>query len=68
MFAGAAMLTPHSRSFRHTLQFARYRYGWLSKGFEQVGMRVPARLQAVMRRTRPDLVARHTRRRAARAA
>lgn len=68
MFAGAAMLTPHSRRFRHGLQFARYRYGWLSKGLDHVGTRVPGRVQKIVRRTRPDLVARHVRRRAARPA
>jgi len=67
VLAGTAMLSAHSRRFRHGVRYARYRYGWLSKSFEAVGTRAPESVQKVLRRTRPDTIVRHARRRAARA-
>lgn len=67
MFLGAAILTTRSRSFRNGVRYARYRYGWLSRGMETFSARAPKSVQRIVRRTRPDLVARHARRRAARA-
>lgn len=67
MLAGAAILTAHSRRFRNGARYARYRYGWLSRGIETVSARAPERLRKIVRRTRPDLIERHARRRATRA-
>lgn len=67
MLAGAAILTAHSRRFRHGIRYARHRYGWLSRGMETVSARAPERVQRIVRRTRPDLIDRHARRRASRA-
>lgn len=67
MLAGTAILSGHSRRFRHALQYARYRYGWLSNTVETVSRRAPEGVQKMVRRTRPDPVARHARRRAMRA-
>lgn len=67
VLAGTAILSVHSRRFRHSLQYARYRYGWLSRTFETVSSRAPTGVRRIVRRTRPDLVARHARRQAARA-
>lgn len=66
-FAGMAILSVHSRSFRHGMQYARHRYGWLSRGFESASARAPESVRRMIRRTRPDLIDRHARRRAARA-
>ncbi len=63
---GAAILTSHSRRFRHGLQYARYRYGWLSRSVETVAVRSPQSVRRMVRRTRPDLIERHARRQAAR--
>jgi hypothetical protein len=66
LLTGAAILTSHSRRFRHGLQYARYRYGWLSRSVETVAVRSPQSVRRMVRRTRPDLIERHVRRRAAR--
>lgn len=67
MLVGTAILSTHSRNFRHGLLFARHRYGWLSRSVETVETRAPERVRKIIRRTRPDLIERHARRRAARA-
>ena len=67
MLTGTAILTAHSRRFRHGVQFARHRYGWLSKSVETMGTRAPAGVRKALRRTRPALIERHARRRTARA-
>lgn len=67
MLTGTAILSVHSRRFRHGIQYARYRYGWLSRTVETVSVRAPNSVKRMVHRTRPDLVARYARRRAARA-
>lgn len=67
MLAGAAILTAHSRGFRHGARQLRHRYGWLSRGVDTVSARAPERVQKLVHRTRPDLIDRHARRRATRA-
>ena len=68
LLIGTAILSAHSRSFRHAVQYARHRYRWLSRSFETFGTRAPESVRKMVRRTRPDLIARHARRRAARPA
>ena len=63
MLIGAAILTAHSRRFRNGVRYARHRYGWLSRGMDSVSAKAPQRVQKIVRRTRPDLIERHTRRR-----
>jgi hypothetical protein len=67
MLVGTAILTAHSRTFRHSVQFARYRYGWLSRSVENMGQRLPGSVRRTIHRTRPDLIERLARRQAGRA-
>ena len=67
LVGGVAILTSQSRGFRNALRFARFRHAWLSRLLDLFSQRAPARLQRVMYRTRPDLVVRLERIRAARA-
>ena len=64
MLAGTAILSTHSRRFRHGVQYARHRYGWLSRTFETVSVRAPGSVKRMVHRTRPDLIERHARRHA----
>lgn len=67
LLAGSAILTGQSRGFRNGLRYVRFRYTWLSRLLEMFSERAPRRLQRVMYRTRPDLMVRLERIRAARA-
>ena len=67
LLGGGAMLTGHSRSFRHGVQFARYRYRWLSLSVERLQAYAPQSVRRTLYRTRPDLIERHQRMREGRA-
>lgn len=61
LLGGASILSAHSRNFRHGIQFARHRYGWLSRMVDLFADHAPESVRRSVRRTRPDLVARHRR-------
>jgi hypothetical protein len=63
---GAGILTHRSRRFRHMLRHARHRYGWLSRSVEHFAAYAPDGVRRTVRRTRPDLIERLARFRAAR--
>ena len=67
MLIGGAVLSAHSRAFRHWLRLTRHRHLWLSRWFELFGAHAPRAVQVMVYRTRPALVDRYARRRAARA-
>lgn len=64
LLTGSAILTVQSRSFRHGMQFARFRYRWLSRTVDVLAARAPARVRRLVNRTRPDLIVRRNRMRA----
>ena len=41
MLTGAVILTAHSRGFRHAVQHARHRFGWFSRGLENIAEHAP---------------------------
>ena len=61
LFLGTAILSGHSRRFRHLVQHARYRSPWLSTSFESVGRLAPEGVKRMVHRTRPALVERYAR-------
>ncbi len=67
LLTGTSILSSRSRRFRHGVQYARHRYGWLSRGFETIPARAPQSVRRMVHRTRPDLIERYARRRAGRA-
>ncbi len=64
---GVAMLSGHSRQFRHWLRLTRHRHSWLSRSFETFGAYSPHAVKTMLHRTRPAVVERFVRRRDARA-
>lgn len=66
MISGTTILSAQSRRFRHGVQYARHRYGWLSKSFEAFALRAPESMKQMVRRTRPGPIERYARLRASR--
>lgn len=66
MMSGTTILSAHSRRFRHGVQYARYRYDWLSRSFEAMGLRAPESVKKMVRLTHPGAIERHARLRASR--
>ena len=67
MLIGIAVLSAHSRAFRHWLRLTRHRHLWLSRWFDLFGEHAPRAVRTMVHRTRPALVERYDRRRSARA-
>lgn len=66
LLIGCAILTAHSKSFRRGLQRVRLRFAWLSRRFDGFTHRGPKAVRHMVRRTRPVVLMRHARMRAAR--
>lgn len=66
MISGTTILSAQSRRFRHGVQYARYRYDWLSKSFEALSLKAPESVKEMVRRTHPGAIERHARLRASR--
>lgn len=64
---GCAILTTHSKTFRRGVQYLRHHNAWLSRGLEMITHRMPARVKAMVHRTRPLAHGRHARMRERRA-
>lgn len=62
--AGCAILTAHSKAFRRGVQYLRHHHAWLSQALDSASARAPARVRALMQRTRPLAFGRRARIRA----